>query len=111
MKFLIAPNAFKGTIPADEAAEIIGAIIREQIPNSEIVLQPIADGGDGTCALLIDSLQLKNYLSWVWVCDRCRVQTVLVVRAYSSLQQFTFGTTGFGYSVPNRIAKVPNQLR
>ena len=60
MKFLIAPNAFKGTIPADEAAEIIGAIIREQIPNSEIVLQPIADGGDGTCALLIDSLQLKS---------------------------------------------------
>ena len=60
MKFLIAPNAFKGTIAADEAAEIIRMIIREQLPNSEIIIQPIADGGDGTCALLIDSLKLKS---------------------------------------------------
>ncbi len=60
MNFLISPNAFKGTIPADEAAEIMGDVIRKQIPDTQITLQPIADGGDGTCGLLIHSLGLEK---------------------------------------------------
>lgn len=60
MKILIAPNAFKGTITADEAAELIGAVIQSKISESEIILQPLADGGDGTCRLLIQSLGLER---------------------------------------------------
>lgn len=59
MKFLVAPNAFKGTISADLAAIIIADQIR-YFNDSECVIQPIADGGDGTCALLIHSLGLEK---------------------------------------------------
>ncbi|MCH6235001.1 glycerate kinase [Cognataquiflexum rubidum] len=60
MNLLIAPNAFKGTIEADEAAEIIGSAILSKIPDAEVVLCPIADGGDGTCFLLGKALNLKQ---------------------------------------------------
>lgn len=59
MKYLIAPNAFKGTLAAKEAA----AIIAEKIgaySGSKCLLQPVADGGDGTCGLLVDSLGLEK---------------------------------------------------
>lgn len=59
MRYLIAPNAFKGTIPADEAAQIIGEIVAEE-SGGDCELQPVADGGDGTCSLLIGSLGLER---------------------------------------------------
>lgn len=59
MKFLVAPNAFKGTLAADEAATIIAEELRK-LPSSEITIQPVADGGDGTCSLLIESLNLEK---------------------------------------------------
>lgn len=62
MRFLIAPNAFKGTIPADEAAGIISDELG-RLAKGYCLEQPVADGGDGTCALLIESLGLEK----VWV--------------------------------------------
>jgi len=59
MRYLIAPNAFKGTLTAEEAAQLIADSLSRQ-PGSECLLQPVADGGDGTCALLIDSLGLEK---------------------------------------------------
>jgi glycerate kinase len=59
MNFLIAPNAFKGTMSASEAASIIADKIRQHI-HSECIIQPTADGGDGTCSLLIESLGLEK---------------------------------------------------
>ncbi|RIW14600.1 glycerate kinase [Algoriphagus lacus] len=59
MRFLVAPNAFKGTIPADEAAEIISDVLVRSTHHN-CLLQPVADGGDGTCALLIESLGLES---------------------------------------------------
>jgi glycerate 2-kinase len=60
MKILIAPNAFKGSIEADEAAEIIQKAILSIKPEIETILCPIADGGDGTCFLLGKALGLKE---------------------------------------------------
>ncbi|GAA0881322.1 glycerate 3-kinase [Algoriphagus jejuensis] len=59
MKFLIAPNAFKGTIPADDAAKLIATQL-SNLAEVECLNQPLADGGDGTCDLLIASLGLKK---------------------------------------------------
>lgn len=59
MRYLIAPNAFKGTLSATEAAEIIAEKIGS-LTQSDCVIQPVADGGDGTCSLLIDSLGLEK---------------------------------------------------
>lgn len=64
MKFLVAPNAFKGTLSAGEAAKLISGIISESIPYAETLSQPVADGGDGTCELLIDSLNLGRVYCW-----------------------------------------------
>jgi glycerate kinase len=61
MKFLIAPNAFKGTIDADKAASIIGKALLEQRPDAQLVACPIADGGDGTCDLLAKQLNLQRH--------------------------------------------------
>ncbi|GMQ28511.1 glycerate kinase [Algoriphagus confluentis] len=60
MRFLIAPNAFKGTITAQRAAQLIQKAIEEVFPASQLVIQPIADGGDGTCQLLLESLHLEK---------------------------------------------------
>lgn len=61
MKILIAPNAFKGTIEADEAGEIIRSVILSKRSEVETILCPIADGGDGTCYLLGKSLNIPQY--------------------------------------------------
>jgi glycerate kinase len=56
---LIAPNAFKGTIAAEDAAQIILEELGKE-SNQECIIQPVADGGDGTCGLLIESLGLEK---------------------------------------------------
>ena len=56
MRFLIAPNAYKGTFTALEAVALIEEVLVQEYPSSLITTQAIADGGDGTCALLADSL-------------------------------------------------------
>ena len=52
MRYLVAPDKFKGTLSADEVAEIIGLAIQSVDRSAEIELLPIADGGEGTAALL-----------------------------------------------------------
>ena len=59
MRYLVAPNAFKGTVPADEAAKLIASALGKKA-GAECLIQPVADGGDGTCALLIASLSLEK---------------------------------------------------
>jgi glycerate kinase len=44
----IAPNAFKGTLTALQAATAIQRGILAAIPNARITIVPVADGGDGT---------------------------------------------------------------
>lgn len=65
MKWLIAPNAFKGTLEAEEAASIIENTIRDCRPKDQTDCCPIADGGDGTCFLLSKELGLEKVEAWV----------------------------------------------
>lgn len=44
---VVAPNSFKGTLSAAEAAQAIAAGVDQAWPRSEVVLKPLADGGDG----------------------------------------------------------------
>ncbi len=48
MKILIAPDSFKGTMRSGEVGDIIAAAVRRVLPNAEIVMIPMADGGEGT---------------------------------------------------------------
>ncbi|MDD5747567.1 MAG: glycerate kinase [Actinomycetota bacterium] len=47
-KVVIAPDKFKGSLTAVEAAKSIEAGVRDVVPEAQIVLCPMADGGDGT---------------------------------------------------------------
>jgi glycerate kinase len=47
MKILIAPNAFKSTLTATEAADIIERGIKAAMPETETIKMPVSDGGDG----------------------------------------------------------------
>jgi glycerate kinase len=52
VKFLIAPDAFKGSLTAGQASEVIARGIHSVIPDAELILCPLADGGEGTAELL-----------------------------------------------------------
>jgi glycerate 2-kinase len=49
---LIAPTAFKGTIPARAAAEAMAAGARAAVPGADVRVLPLSDGGNG----LLDAL-------------------------------------------------------
>jgi glycerate kinase len=55
MKVIVAPNAFKGSLSAAEAAAAIARGVREALPDAEVVEIPIADGGDGTVEALVSA--------------------------------------------------------
>ena len=50
-RILIAPDSFKGTATAQQAAEWLGEGVRSIIRDAEITLLPMADGGEGTSSL------------------------------------------------------------
>jgi glycerate 2-kinase len=53
MRIVIAPNAFKGSLTAFEAAEAIAEGVKAAASDADVVLVPIADGGDGTVDALV----------------------------------------------------------
>lgn len=55
MKIVVAPNAFKGSLTAPQAAAAIARGVREVLPDAEIVEIPVADGGDGTVEALVSA--------------------------------------------------------
>lgn len=55
MKFILAPDSFKGSLTAAEAAGAMAAGVRRVCPDAEIVLLPLADGGEGTVDALVQA--------------------------------------------------------
>lgn len=47
---IIAPDSYKGTATAEQAARLLGEGVRSVIRDAEITLAPMADGGEGTAA-------------------------------------------------------------
>jgi glycerate kinase len=59
LRILIAPDKFKGTLTAREAAEAIAKGWRKARPEDEVALLPISDGGDGFGAVMSEQLDAK----------------------------------------------------
>lgn len=59
MNILIAPDKFKGSLTALEVCEAIAAGLRVSHPGAVIRFAPLADGGDGTLAVLNQTLHLR----------------------------------------------------
>ena len=55
MKVIIAPQGFKGSLSALDAAKAIQRGVLAAAPGAETVLVPVADGGDGTLETLVDA--------------------------------------------------------
>ena len=53
MRVLIAPNAFKGSLTAKQAAECIRCGLKRSGLETKNILLPIADGGDGTLETIL----------------------------------------------------------
>jgi len=56
MKLLLAPDAFKGSLTAAEAASAMAAGIRSVMPDADLTVMPLADGGEGTLDALHTAL-------------------------------------------------------
>jgi len=48
VRVVVAPDKFKGSLTAVQAAEAVAAGLRRAVPGVDVVLLPVADGGDGT---------------------------------------------------------------
>ncbi len=56
LRALVAPQQFKGTLTARQAAEAIARGVRAALPDAQLDLAPLADGGQGT----VDALLLAH---------------------------------------------------
>ncbi|MEV7553457.1 glycerate kinase [Amycolatopsis sp. NPDC089917] len=52
-RVVIAPDKFKGSLTAVEAAEAIADGVRDALPEAEVSSCPVADGGEGTLDVLV----------------------------------------------------------
>jgi glycerate kinase len=55
MKIIIAPDSFKGSLTAKEAADAIADGVNSALPEALIDIIPLADGGEGTLDSLVSS--------------------------------------------------------
>jgi len=53
MRIVVAVDSFKGSMRSEEAGEIIAAGLRVALSDAEIVVIPVADGGEGTTDAVI----------------------------------------------------------
>jgi glycerate 2-kinase len=63
MKIIVAPNTFKGSLSATQAAKAIARGVREVFPDADVVEIPVADGGEGT----VEALVSANGGTYEWV--------------------------------------------
>src|SRR6266851_4443546 len=63
MKVVVAPNSFKGSLSATQAARAIGRGVLQALPDAQIVEIPVADGGDGT----VEALVTAHHGTFQWV--------------------------------------------
>ncbi len=52
MKIVVAVDSFKGSLGSTEAGEIIKEGILEEVSDAEVIVRPLADGGEGTVEAL-----------------------------------------------------------
>lgn len=55
MKFLLAPDSFKESLTAKEAADAMEVGLKKVFPDAKYIKVPMADGGEGTTQSLVDA--------------------------------------------------------
>lgn len=65
MKIVIAPQGFKGSLEAPEVAQAIARGVRQVFSDADVTSLPVADGGEGTVAALVQASQGRTIVSRV----------------------------------------------
>ncbi|MGD2033670.1 MAG: glycerate kinase [Bacteroidales bacterium] len=65
MNILVAPDSFKNSLSALEVARSVRRGLLQEMPDAEIRLLPVADGGEGTVDSLIDATGGKAFIKEV----------------------------------------------
>lgn len=60
MKIVLAPDSFKGTLSAPQAAAVMGRAVGEIFPEAAVLQVPMADGGEGTAEAITVALGGKK---------------------------------------------------
>ena len=104
MKIVIAPDSYKESLTALEVASQIEAGFREVFPDAQYLKVPMADGGEGTVAAMVDATAGK-------------LVAVQVTGPLGNPVQASFGLTGDGstavveMAAASGLALVPPALR
>jgi glycerate kinase len=131
MRILIAIDKFKGSIPATTGAQAIETALKQVLPEAEMDLCPIADGGEGTAEAVIAALKGE----WVetatfdaqnrpvtarygLVRDEGRLEAIMEMSAASGLAMVsdlpldpaTASTGGTGLMVQDALERGANRL-
>jgi len=53
MKVVVAMDSFKGSLTAEQACQIIAEAIKTAVPGTEVIIKPMADGGEGTAKAIM----------------------------------------------------------
>ena len=57
MKVIVAIDSLKGSLSSLEAGKAVEDGIKKAIPTAEVMIKPVADGGEGTVTALTTGLQ------------------------------------------------------
>lgn len=55
MKIVVAMDSFKGSMTSMEAGNAVREGILEVLPKAEVVVRPVADGGEGTVEAMVSA--------------------------------------------------------
>lgn len=61
MKFLLAPDSFKESLSAQDAADAMEKGLKKAFPDGDYIKIPMADGGEGTTQSLVDATDGEMY--------------------------------------------------
>jgi len=60
VRVVVAPDKFKGTLDQRAAAEAIAVGVKDALPAADVVIVPVADGGEGTADALRDVIHVRE---------------------------------------------------
>lgn len=60
MKFIFAPDSFKGSLTALESCDILERVAKKHFPKVQTISVPVADGGEGTVDALLRAMGGKK---------------------------------------------------
>lgn len=60
MKIVVAPDSFKGSLSAIEVAKTVEKAIKKVTPTAQVIMKPMADGGEGTLDCLLHTTNSRK---------------------------------------------------